>query len=47
MLKEHPEYTVETISQECGFKNPPNFYKLFSEQFSMTPAEYRDSRNLL
>lgn len=47
MLKEHPEYTVETISRECGFKNPPNFYKLFSEQLGMTPAEYRDSHNPL
>lgn len=29
------------ISQECGFKEPEYFHKLFKNKFNMTPIEYR------
>ena len=44
MLKEHPEYAVEAIAGECGIPNKQTFYRLFLEQYGMTPAEYRMSK---
>lgn len=44
MLKEHPEYAVEAIAGESGIPNKQTFYRLFLEQYGMTPAEYRMSK---
>ena len=44
MLKEHPEYAIEAIAGECGIPNKQTFYRLFLEQYGMTPAEYRMSK---
>ncbi len=33
--------TVGEISQLVGYKNPANFYRAFSQEFEMTPNEYR------
>ena len=41
-LREHPEYTVETIAQECGIPKLQTFYRLFSLKYGMPPAEYRN-----
>ncbi len=43
-LGEHPEYTVETIAQECGIPKLQTFYRLFTEKFGMPPAEYRNKK---
>lgn len=32
---------IKKISQECGFKEPEYFHKLFKSKFQMTPNEYR------
>lgn len=34
----------EQIARMCGFKDLPNFYRLFSAQFGMTPGQYRAGR---
>lgn len=34
-------WTVDRIAQECGFKNPSYFGKLFKERFNQTPKTYR------
>ena len=36
--------TISEIAEEVGYRNKGYFYKLFSEKYHMTPAEYR--RNL-
>lgn len=41
MLKEHPDYAIDAIAKECGIPNKATFYRLFLEQFGMTPSEYR------
>ncbi|GHV56797.1 hypothetical protein FACS1894182_04100 [Bacteroidia bacterium] len=33
--------TVETIATDCGFSTVRTFYRLFSESYGMTPAQYR------
>ncbi len=33
--------TIAEIAEEVGYKNKGYFYKLFSEKYGMTPAEYR------
>ncbi len=41
LMKQQPNYTVDAIAQESGFASLSTFYRLFCENFSMTPAEYR------
>lgn len=36
-----PMLTVEGIATECGFNSRQNFYRLFCDQFGMTPSEFR------
>jgi transcriptional regulator GlxA family with amidase domain len=38
---EHPEYTIATITTECGMKNTVTFNRIFKEVYSVTPSEYR------
>ena len=33
--------TIEEVSEACGFCDTKYFYKLFSEEYKMTPAVYR------
>lgn len=47
MLKEYPDYSVEAIARSCGFSSDSTFYRLFLEQFGMTPTEYRTSKKEL
>lgn len=35
------DMNIKTISQECGFKEPEYFHKLFKNKFKITPIEYR------
>lgn len=43
-LEIHPEYTIETIAQECGIPKLQTFYRLFTDKFGMPPAEYRNTK---
>lgn len=43
-LRKHPEYTVETIAEECGIPKAQTFYRLFSKRFRVTPSEYRHKK---
>lgn len=43
-LEQHPEYTVETIAQECGIPKLQTFYRLFTVKYGMPPAEYRNNK---
>lgn len=40
-LKEHPEYTIEAISQDCGFSSLRTFQRTFKDFMGMTSTEYR------
>jgi AraC-like DNA-binding protein len=33
--------TVGLVAEQCGFTNRSTFTRLFREQYSMTPTEYR------
>lgn len=40
-LCQNPNYSVEAIALDCGFTVRQTFYRLFTEKFGLTPAEYR------
>jgi AraC-like DNA-binding protein len=40
-LKEHPEYTIEAIAQDCGFSSLRTFQRTFKDFMGMTSTEYR------
>ena len=40
-LCQNPNYSVEAIALDCGFPVRQTFYRLFTEKFGLTPAEYR------
>lgn len=42
MLSEGNE-TIESVAYDSGFNNVRTFYRIFREEFGMTPAEYRNS----
>lgn len=37
----HTKKSVETIAEEVGYNNRGFFYRIFQEQYGMTPAKYR------
>ncbi len=41
LLKEHPEFTIQAISDASGFSSIRSFQRSFKEKMKMTPAEYR------
>ncbi|MDR1667464.1 MAG: helix-turn-helix transcriptional regulator [Bacteroidales bacterium] len=41
MLETRHDLTIETIAADCGFNNRQTYYRLFREQYNITPAEYR------
>lgn len=43
LLKEHPDYTIDSIAASCGISSTTTFYRLFVGRFGMTPTEYRTS----
>ena len=40
MKTEHPEWTMQDISQRCGFSSPRVFYRTFARETGMTPKEW-------
>lgn len=43
LLKEQPDYTIDSIAESCGISSTTTFYRLFVGRFGMTPTEYRRS----
>lgn len=43
LLKEHPDYSMDAIAQSCGILSGSTFYRLFSENYGMTPLDFRKS----
>lgn len=42
LLQEQPDYSMEAIAQSCGMSGT-TFYRLFYENYGMTPLDYRKS----
>ena len=38
---EHPEYSNETISAECGFSSRSQLYKIFKDNLGMSPGDWK------
>ncbi len=43
MLKEQPNFTIESIAMDSGISSVATLYRLFSLRYGMTPAEYRQT----
>lgn len=46
MLKEQPNYTIESVANDCGISSVATLYRLFSKKYGMTPTEYRQTIRL-
>ncbi|WP_256625994.1 helix-turn-helix domain-containing protein [Selenomonas ruminantium] len=42
----HSHLPVQEIINRCGYSNPTYFYKLFAQQYKMTPADYRRQQQI-
>ena len=40
VIREHPEWSNETVAQHCGFADRSYFQKKFKEKTGITPAEF-------
>lgn len=43
LLKEYPDYSMDAIAQSCGILSGSTFYRLFYENYGMTPLDFRKS----
>lgn len=43
LLEEHPEYSIEAIAEISGISSSTTFYRLFFEEYGMTPKTFRES----
>ena len=43
VIKDHPQWTNESIAQHCGFSDRSYFQKMFKEQTGLSPSEYQAS----
>ena len=41
LFAEQPDYSIESIANECGFQSMNTFYRQFKKQYGMTPNDYR------
>ena len=41
LIRQHPEYTLESIAEACGIKSSATFIRNFKLVFDMTPSEFR------
>lgn len=44
IIYEHPDISISSISEQCGFKNIANFNRKFKEIKGVTPRQYRSKR---
>lgn len=42
LLQDNPDYSIETVAQESGIPSLRSFYRLFLEEFGVTPTVYRN-----
>lgn len=45
MLKEHPNYSIETIAHDSGFNTVRTLNRKIQESLGVTPGEFRDITN--
>ena len=41
LLRKNTNFSVEAIAIDCGIPVRQTFYRLFTEKFGLSPAEYR------
>ncbi|MCR5312181.1 MAG: helix-turn-helix domain-containing protein [Bacteroidaceae bacterium] len=41
LLREEPDRTIDSIALDSGFSGRSTFYRLFSEQYGVSPSEYK------
>lgn len=44
MMLEHPDYSNDVISSECGFSSRSYLYRIFKERVGVTPTEWREEQ---
>ena len=42
LLREYPNYTIEAVAFDAGFRTKVTFHRLFKEAYGITPSEYRE-----
>ena len=45
LLREHPEWTIQAVSESCGMKNTVTFNRIFRQIYGITPTEYLKSKS--
>ena len=43
VLSEHPDWTIDSVADHCGFNDRKYLHRLFSEQTGSTPAKYQEN----
>ncbi len=43
VLKEHPEWSTETVANYCGFSSREYFHRTFREYTGMTPVKFQQN----
>lgn len=41
LIRNHPNFTIDSIAQDSGFASRSTFYRNFSGQYGISPAEFR------
>ena len=44
LLRDRPEWSVDTVALRCGFGDPSHLARHFRRAFGLTPARFRDGR---
>ena len=43
MMQQHPDWSNETVAQQCGFSTRNYFQEVFKKQEGMTPSRYQQN----
>ena len=43
----HTEMSISDIAEHVGYHNKGYFYKIFTQKYGMTPAEYRKKEKII
>ena len=44
LLLQYPNYSIEAIAFDAGFRTKVTFHRLFKDTYGITPAEYREEK---